>query len=69
VQAASGFWGPPTSSIDWCETNYAQSRFVAEWFNTTSSLALVAAGLLGFAQHALAGAQEPAHGLLVRREL
>jgi dihydroceramidase len=51
VQAASGFWGPPTSSIDWCETNYAQSRFVAEWFNTTSSLALVAAGLLGFALH------------------
>ncbi len=45
------FWGPPTSSIDWCETNYAQTRFVAEWFNTTSSLALVAAGLLGFALH------------------
>jgi dihydroceramidase len=48
---AAGFWGPPTSTVDWCEANYAHSRFVAEWFNTTSSLALVAAGLLGLALH------------------
>jgi dihydroceramidase len=51
VQPTPGFWGPPTSSVDWCEANYEHSRFVAEWFNTTSSLALVAAALLGFVLH------------------
>ena len=46
-----GFWGPPTSSVDWCEANYAHSRYVAELFNTLSSLAIVAAGVLGLLLH------------------
>jgi dihydroceramidase len=46
-----GFWGPPTSSVDWCETNYAHGRYVAELFNTLSSLAIVAAGVLGLWLH------------------
>lgn len=49
--APSGFWGPPTSSIDWCETNYAVSYYVAEWFNTLSSLPLIVVGLLGVRWH------------------
>lgn len=51
ASAPSGFWGPPTSSIDWCEANYAVSYYVAEWFNTLSSLPLVVVGLLGVHWH------------------
>ena len=42
-----GFWGIPTASIDWCEQNYALTPWVAEFWNTLSSLAIVAAGLVG----------------------
>ena len=44
---AAGFWGPVTSSVDWCEHNYEVSYYVAEFFNCFSNLAIVAAGLLG----------------------
>lgn len=46
-----GYWGAVTSSVDWCEPNYARSHFVAELFNTLSSLAMVLAGLSGFWLH------------------
>jgi dihydroceramidase len=46
-----GFWGPPTSSVDWCEANYAHSPYVAELFNTLSSLAIVLAGSIGLWLH------------------
>lgn len=48
---APGFWGPVTSSVDWCESNYIHSYYVAELFNTLSSLAMVAVGTLGFWLH------------------
>ncbi|KAL1408586.1 Alkaline ceramidase 3 [Vanrija albida] len=31
-----GYWGPVTSTIDWCELNYTHSHYVAEWWNTLS---------------------------------
>ncbi|SCU84838.1 LADA_0D04104g1_1 [Lachancea dasiensis] len=37
-----GFWGKPTSTIDWCEENYVVSPFVAEWSNTITNSAFVA---------------------------
>lgn len=43
------FWGPPTSSEDWCEPNYLHSSYVAEWYNTLSSVPIVIAGLIGIA--------------------
>ncbi|KAL7752010.1 alkaline ceramidase ydc1 [Sorochytrium milnesiophthora] len=33
-----GFWGPPTSSIDWCEPNYAVTHYIAEFFNASSNI-------------------------------
>ena len=46
-----GYWGTVTSTVDWCERNYAFTPYVAELFNSASSLAMVAAGVLGIALH------------------
>ena len=27
----TGFWGPPTATIDWCETNYEVTHYIAEF--------------------------------------
>ena len=45
-----GFWGKVDASMDWCEGNYVTSRYVAEWWNTLSSLPMVFYGLYGFIQ-------------------
>ena len=26
-----GFWGPPTSTLDWCEANYDVTFYIAEF--------------------------------------
>ncbi len=61
----SGFWGVPTASIDWCEQNYAVTRWVAEFWNTLSSVAMVAAGVLGVATSRFAREIRVAFALLV----
>jgi len=33
-----GFWGARTSAVDWCEANYTWSFYIAEFFNTITSL-------------------------------
>ncbi|KAH3659173.1 hypothetical protein OGATHE_006056 [Ogataea polymorpha] len=33
-----GFWGPVTSTIDWCEENYVISPYFAELVNATTNL-------------------------------
>ncbi|KAK9452417.1 ceramidase [Limtongia smithiae] len=38
----SGFWGPRTSTIDWCEENYVVTPYVAEAINTVTNGAFVA---------------------------
>ncbi|KAJ6256907.1 hypothetical protein Dda_7790 [Drechslerella dactyloides] len=43
----TGLWGVPTSSVNWCEQDYTISYYVAEFFNTFSSLCMVFFGLLG----------------------
>ncbi|KAF9206293.1 Alkaline ceramidase 3 [Haplosporangium sp. Z 27] len=40
----AGYWGPPTSSIDWCEDNYVLSYYIAEFFNSFSSFAMILLG-------------------------
>lgn len=39
--APIGYWGHPTSTLDWCEENYEMTRYVAEFWNTISNLALL----------------------------
>jgi len=33
-----GYWGARTSAVDWCEPNYTYSYYVAEFFNTITSI-------------------------------
>lgn len=33
----NGFWGIPTSTIDWCEENYVVSGYIAEALNTITN--------------------------------
>lgn len=42
-----GFWGAITASVDWCEPNYQLTPYIAEPFNTLSSLAMVGVGEFG----------------------
>jgi dihydroceramidase len=50
-ETATGFWGPTTSTVDWCETNYEHLHYVSELFNSASSLAMVFAGMIGIVLH------------------
>ncbi|CAI8058136.1 Alkaline ceramidase 3 [Geodia barretti] len=45
--AVVGYWGRPTSTLDWCEENHAWSPYVAEFWNTLSNMAMVLPGLIG----------------------
>jgi dihydroceramidase len=62
-----GFWtafGAP-ATVDWCEPNYLHSPYVAEWFNSLSSLLLCALGLAGiWHTRRIAGKLEPRFLLL-----
>ncbi|KAI5363266.1 putative alkaline ceramidase [Septoria linicola] len=42
-----GFWGTPTSNVNFCEEDYVWTYYVAEFFNTVTSLAYVAYGIHG----------------------
>jgi dihydroceramidase len=44
-QLKMGYWGEVTSTIDWCETNYEVTHYVAEFWNTLSSLFIAWVGL------------------------
>ena len=41
-----GYWGDVTSNYDWCEDNYVHSHYIAEFFNTMSSIPVALAGIL-----------------------
>ncbi|KAI8325775.1 alkaline phytoceramidase [Martensiomyces pterosporus] len=42
--AGAGYWGDVTSSMDWCEENYEWTPFIAEFFNSWSSCAMIILG-------------------------
>jgi dihydroceramidase len=48
ARSSTGYWGPPTSSIDFCESNYLLSYVIVEPHNVWSSLfGLSLVGVLG----------------------
>ncbi|KAJ1678724.1 hypothetical protein EV182_003472 [Spiromyces aspiralis] len=42
--AHKGIWGDITSSVDWCEENYEWTPYIAEFFNSFSSFAMIILG-------------------------
>jgi len=43
----SSDWGIHTATIDWCETNYTHSIYIAEFVNTLTNIPVVFLGLYG----------------------
>ncbi|KAL6927703.1 hypothetical protein ACO0SA_004326 [Hanseniaspora valbyensis] len=39
-------WGQVTSTIDWCEENYVQSTFIAEFCNTLSNMSYIIVSII-----------------------
>lgn len=37
----NGYWHKHTATIDWCESNYAITEYVAEFWNTASNLVII----------------------------
>ncbi|XP_022095222.1 alkaline ceramidase 3-like [Acanthaster planci] len=49
VEPDTGFWGPRTSTLDWCERNYATTTYIAEFWNTISNIVFIIPPLFGIA--------------------
>ncbi|KAI7757230.1 hypothetical protein M8C21_031727 [Ambrosia artemisiifolia] len=47
ANATSSFWGPVTSSHEWCEKNYVYSSYVAEFYNTISNVPCILLAFIG----------------------
>jgi dihydroceramidase len=41
-----GYWGEATSTMDWCEINYEVSYYIAEFWNTISSMFIAWIGVI-----------------------
>lgn len=47
----SGYWGPVTSTMDWCESNYVVTEYVAEFYNSISNIGYLTWALMGMLLH------------------
>ncbi|KAI3846604.1 hypothetical protein MKW92_011245 [Papaver armeniacum] len=47
ADTVSSFWGPVTSTTEWCEKNYAYSSYIAEFYNTISNVPCILLALIG----------------------
>ncbi|KAI8607159.1 ceramidase [Chytriomyces sp. MP71] len=47
IAAKEGFWGPTSSTLNWCEEDYVLTPYVAEFWNSTSNVFFLALAWLG----------------------
>lgn len=59
LEAHRGLW-TQTASIDWCESNYELTYYVAEFWNTLSNLAFIMPQMAQFVSLSRHGSVEPA---------
>jgi dihydroceramidase len=46
-----GYWGEKTSTVNWCESDYVVTYYVAEFCNTMSSMCMIGIGGYGLVMH------------------
>ncbi|KAJ3206668.1 Alkaline ceramidase 3 [Clydaea vesicula] len=51
MNSTTQYHGPVTSSVDWCEENYEVTPYIAEFFNSVSSLAMMIISFYGIYKH------------------
>ncbi|KAL5362645.1 ceramidase [Aspergillus floccosus] len=47
VHSANSFWGSPTSHANFCESDYALSRYIAEFVNSLTNVVYIIYGIYG----------------------
>ncbi|KAJ5247616.1 alkaline phytoceramidase [Penicillium chermesinum] len=47
IDSADSFWGPPTSKANFCETDYAVSKYIAEFVNSLTNVVYIIYGIYG----------------------
>ncbi|KAJ5469926.1 hypothetical protein N7530_007283 [Penicillium desertorum] len=50
VNSADYFWGSPNSKANYCETDYAVSRYIAEFINSLTNVVYIIYGIYGLRQ-------------------
>ena len=50
-KGAQGYWGDPNAEFNWCELDYLSSNFIAEPFNTFTSILYIISAVFGAYLH------------------